>query len=101
VKTKEEKAADNLRKKSNRLSYVKKAIESQEIKTFDQIFSIVSETAFAELMGINFYGFRQKAKFPGQFTLHEVNRMAALLSTSYGVVHEFLLNIIKIKGQDL
>lgn len=87
------------RHRKNRLSSIKNELEGGRITTFDQIFAIITETRMSIEVGISFYAFRRKVKDPGEFTLNELMRLAALFDVKYDVIDSFIWNLIKVKSK--
>jgi len=86
-------------KRRNRLNSIKNELEASRITGFDQIFAIMSETSVSAEMGISFYAFRKKVLDPGEFTLNEVMRLAALFGVKYDVMADWLRDRIKSKSK--
>jgi len=66
---------------------------------FDQMFAIISETRIASELGISFYTFRKKWKDPGEFTINEMIRFAALVGVKYDMIRDFIWNLLKTKSK--
>ena len=67
-------------KRHNRLRSIKNELESGHIKSFDQIFAIISETQLSILLESPFYTFRKKHLDPREFTINDVMCMAPFLA---------------------
>ncbi len=86
-------------KRRNRLNSIKNELEAGRITGFDQIFAIISETRMSIELGISFMAFRKKVVDPGEFTLNEIMRFAALIGVKYDVMADFLRDRIKAKSK--
>ncbi|MBN8853006.1 MAG: hypothetical protein BGO55_14260 [Sphingobacteriales bacterium 50-39] len=86
-------------RRANRLNSIKNGLENSSIKEWPQIFAIMSETAVSIEMEISFYAFRNKINNPGEFTLNEVTRLAALFGVKYDVMADWLRDRIKAKSK--
>lgn len=84
-------------RRSNRLNSIKDQLESAKVSSFEQIFAIISESRMATELGISFYAFRKKVQDPGEFTVNEMARFAALLGVKYDVVARFILERVKAR----
>jgi hypothetical protein len=84
-------------KRQNRLNSIKNQLESGSMTNFDQMFAIISETRIASELGISFYTFRKKWKDPGEFSINEMMRFAALIGVKYDMIRDFIWNMIKNK----
>ncbi|MBN8856195.1 MAG: hypothetical protein BGO55_08510 [Sphingobacteriales bacterium 50-39] len=84
-------------KRKNRLTSIKNEIESGRMTNFKQLFAIMSETTISAEMEISFYTFRRKVVDPGEFTINEVMRFAALLGLKYDVMADWIRDRIKEK----
>jgi hypothetical protein len=82
-------------KRKNKLNSIKNEFEGGKIKSFDQIFAIMSETRLAEEVGISFYTFRKKVNNPGEFTIQEIIRFSELVGVEYNIISVFILEEIK------
>ena len=86
-------------KRTNRLNSIKNGLENNSIKEWPQIFAIMSETTISIEMGISFYAFKRKILDPGELTLNEVMRLAALFGVKYDVMADWLRDRIKAKSK--
>ena len=86
-------------KRRNRLNSIKNELEAGRISSFDQIFAIISETRMSVELGISFYTFRKKVNDPGEFTVNEMMRLAALFGVKYDVISAFIWDRIKAKSK--
>ena len=84
-------------KRKNKLNSIKNELEGGKVKSFDQIFAIMSETRLAEEVGISWYAFRKKVNRPGEFTIYELMRFSDLIGVEYDIIFAFLLGEIKQK----
>jgi hypothetical protein len=83
----------------NRLNSIKNELESGRITSFEQIFAIISETRMSIELEISFMAFRKKVLDPGEFTINEIMRLAALIGVKYDVMADFLRDRIKAKSK--
>ena len=88
---------DELRK--NRLNSIRNELESGRTATFEQIFAIMSETRMSIELGMAFNTFRRKVLEPGEFTINEIMRLAALIGVKYDVMANWLRDRIKEKNK--
>jgi len=86
-------------RRQNRLNSIKNELESGSMTNFDQMFAIISETRIASELGISFYTFRKKWKDPGEFTINEMIRFAALVGVKYDMIRDFIWNLLKAKSK--
>ena len=99
------KSTDNIKqvaretKRRNRLNSIKNQLEAGNIKGFDQIFAIISESRISIEMNISFYTLRKKITDPGEWTVNEMMRFAALIGVKYDVVANFILDRIKVNNK--
>ena len=77
-----------------KLNVIKSGLELGQLKTFEEIFSILSETRFGEQIGISFYTLRKKIDQPVDFRIAELIQMASVIGTEYSVVHDFVAHLI-------
>lgn len=82
-------------KRHNRLNFIKNELEARRIESFEQIFSVISETRMAIELGISFYTLRKKVKDPTEFTISEMMRLATLFHVKYDVMSDFILEKVK------
>jgi hypothetical protein len=97
--TQKEKELARERKRLNKLASLKNELEAGRIKSFEQIFAIISETQLAAEVGISFYTFRKKQNNPGEFTITEMIRMAVLIGVEYTLLYSFLMELIRHRGR--
>lgn len=83
----------------NRLNSIKNELEGGRITNFDQIFAIIPETRMSIELGISFYAFRRKVSDPGEFTLNELMRFAALFGVKFDIISVFIWDLIKKKSK--
>jgi hypothetical protein len=86
-------------RRKNRLNSIRNELEAGRISSFEQIFAIISETRMSTELDISFYAFRKKVQDPGEFTVNEMMRLAALFGVKYDVVATFILDRIKAKSK--
>jgi hypothetical protein len=86
-------------RRQNRLNSIKNELESGSMTNFEQMFAIISETRIASELGISFYTFRKKWKDPGEFTINEMVRFAALVGVKYDMIRDFIWNLLKTKSK--
>jgi len=91
-------ARDERRKKN--LNSIKHELETCRATSFDQIFAIMTKTRLSIEMNITFYAFRKKVFDPGEFTLNEVIRLAALFGVKYDTMHDWLKQRIGEKSKN-
>ena len=87
------------KKRTNRLNSIKNGIEGATITDFEQIFAIVSETKVSNEMGISYYAFKKKVADPGEFSIKEIMRFAALFGVKYDTMHSFIMEKIKARSK--
>jgi len=86
-------------RRQNRLNSIKNELESGSMTNFEQMFAIISETRMAAELGISFYAFRKKWKDPGEFSINEMIRFAALVGVKYDMIRDFIWNLLKTKSK--
>ena len=86
-------------KRKNRLNSIKNELEAGRISGFDQIFAIISETRMSVELGLSFYTFRKKVNDPGEFTVNEMMRLAALFGVKYDIISSFIWDRIKTRAK--
>ncbi len=84
-------------RRKNRLNSIKNELEALRINSFEQIFAIISESRMATELGISFYAFRKKVEDPGEFTVNEMARFAALIGVKYDTIANFILERVKAR----
>lgn len=105
AKTFKVKPTDNTRQiekeevRKNRLNSIRNELEGGRIHAFEQIFAIMSETRMSIEMGISFNTFRRKVQDPGEFTINEIVRLAALIGVKYDVIADWLRDRVKDKSK--
>ena len=77
--------------KDKRYTAVKALIESGNIKSFDDLFSIVPKTVVREDIGLNYYGLDSKLKNGRKFLLQDLLKMAEKIECDPRLVIEMAL----------
>lgn len=84
-------------RRKNRLNSIKNELESARISSFEQIFAIISESRMATELGISFYAFRKKVEDPGEFSVNEMMRFAALVGVRYDIIANFIVERVRAR----
>ncbi|WP_317505197.1 hypothetical protein [Flavitalea sp. BT771] len=94
-----ERQASRDSKMKHKFNSLRNELEGGKISSFDQVFAIVSETRLATELNISFYTFRKKIDDPGEFTITEMMRFAALIGIQYEIIHAFIMERVRAKGK--
>lgn len=74
---------------------LKPLIETENIKTFDQIFSILPKTVVAKDMGINYVRFLAKIRKPEEFRLKDLMTLSSLMGSETELILKLILTDIR------
>ena len=85
----------NEEKRRRKRELLKTQFESRQITNFEQVFDVYSKSALAEGIYISFYTFTNKKEDPGQFTLHDISRLANLFNLEFSIALDFILTQFK------
>ena len=89
----------NQQRRTNRLNSIRNGIEGGTITEWEQLFSIISETRMSIEMGMAFNTLGKKVTDPGEFTINEIIRLAALIGVKYDVMADWIRDRIKAKSK--
>jgi len=89
----------NQQRRANRLNSIRNGIDGGTIKEWNQIFAIVTETRMSIELGMAFNTLRKKVTDPGEFTINEIIRLAALFGVKYDVMADWIRDRIKAKSK--
>lgn len=65
-------------------------IESNKLKSLDELYDIVPITTIRQDIGINYYKSRKRVENPGAYTIEECMKLAALIEVDYKIVMQIV-----------
>lgn len=89
----------NQQRRTNRLNSIRNGIEGGTITEWEQLFAIISETRMSIELEMAFNTLRKKVTDPGEFTINEIIRLAALIGVKYDVMADWIRDRIKAKSK--
>lgn len=80
--------------KDRRYKTIGDLIETKKLKQFNEMLDIIPASVLTDDLGLHYYKFRKRQADPGEFTINECMKLAALIGTDY-------LTIVKLIAADL
>ena len=96
--TKKEIEEEKKRKRQHKLNSLRNEFNAGRIKSFEQVFAIMVESAVADELGLGFTTFRNRRSNPGEFTINDLIRFSELMAVDINIILQFVFGAMKYKS---